>query len=79
LHAKSPQSHRHFSVSFSIAGEGNLNGRGPSPSGIKAEHMTNEVWDYVFLGKPLPQASQIPLDTLHKLRNAFLYVFAALN
>ena len=41
--------------------------------------MTNEVWDYVFLGKPLPQASQIPLDTLHKLRNAFLYVTASMN
>jgi leucyl-tRNA synthetase len=54
----------------------NLSGtNGPSPSGIQAEHMTPEVFDYIFLHKPLPAgtACPIPAAQLDTLRADFEY------
>lgn len=46
---------------------------GAAPGGIPAEHMTPEVWDYVFLGADLPQGCPIPEETLHRMRREFEY------
>ena len=36
--------------------------------------MTREAWDYVFLGKPLPQSLAHIEQKLKALRNEFQYV-----
>lgn len=38
---------------------------------MKAEDLTREVWDYVFLAGPQPQHSAIPAQTLQALRREF--------
>ncbi len=55
-----------------FSGLGNLNGQGPSPIGIDAKDITNETWDYIFLGKPFDANSKIEESKLKVLRNEFL-------
>ena len=38
---------------------------------MKAEDLTSEVWDYIFLAGPEPQHSAIPAQTLQALRREF--------
>ena len=38
---------------------------------MKAEDLTSEVWDYIFLAGPQPQHSAIPAQTLQALRREF--------
>ncbi|KAI8873895.1 putative leucine--tRNA ligase, cytoplasmic [Ramicandelaber brevisporus] len=56
---------------------GTLDGSGESPEGIKPEHMTMAVWDYVFGGKSMPTAEDTPIppETLRKLRREFVYFY----
>ncbi|KAL3159318.1 hypothetical protein ABBQ32_011271 [Trebouxia sp. C0010 RCD-2024] len=51
--------------------EGNLYGEGNGQ--IKAEDVTDEVWDYVLLEGPEPQNSKIPGQVLHSMRREFNY------
>uniref|UniRef100_A0A383W6K7 leucine--tRNA ligase n=1 Tax=Tetradesmus obliquus TaxID=3088 RepID=A0A383W6K7_TETOB len=44
---------------------------GQSIGEIKPEHLTNEVWDYLFLQGPYPPGCAIPEDTLRKMRAEF--------
>ncbi|TGZ68584.1 hypothetical protein CRM22_004191 [Opisthorchis felineus] len=60
--------------------EGCLNGRKIGPLGIRPEHMTPEVWDYVFLGKGEPgkiiagqHRSSLTISSLKQLRDEFLF------
>ncbi|KAF7257889.1 hypothetical protein EG68_04670 [Paragonimus skrjabini miyazakii] len=60
--------------------EGNLSGLKLGPLGIKPEHMTPEVWDYVFLGKGDPRQiiadqyqSSLTIPILERLREEFLF------
>eukprot|EP00955_Chlamydomonas_euryale_P052712 355248-Chlamydomonas_euryale.AAC.2 len=54
--------------------EGDMYCKSGSPSGtIKPEHVTDEVWDYVFLGKQLPSNCPISEQTLAKMRREFEY------
>lgn len=46
---------------------------GSAPTGIKAEDLTPEVWDYVFLGGDLPEACAVPVETLDLMRKEFEY------
>ncbi|VDM17183.1 unnamed protein product [Hydatigera taeniaeformis] len=58
---------------------GNFDGSLRGPLSIYPEHMTPEVWDYVFIGKgdPAKLASEryttVTVDALHRMRNEFLY------
>ncbi|KAH9320447.1 hypothetical protein KI387_015086 [Taxus chinensis] len=45
---------------------------GKTATVIKAEQMTDEVWDYVFRGGPFPQ-SEIPSDLLKHMKREFEY------
>lgn len=45
---------------------------GQSDSKVKPEEMTNEVWDYIFLGKDLPNTT-IPSSVLQSMRREFEY------
>jgi len=53
----------------------NMDGSKPSPSGIKPEDLTDQVWDYIFLGTPALEAldTSIPKDLLQKMRSEFLF------
>jgi leucyl-tRNA synthetase len=55
----------HFLQAGDIYGEGN----GP----VKAEDVTNEVWNYVLQDGPLPADSPIPRDTLAAMKREFTY------
>lgn len=50
-----------------------IDGSEVGPANIPAKDMTDEVWDYIFLGKEYPSATSVPENTLQKLRNSFEY------
>ena len=43
----------------------------PSGGGVRAADLTDEVWDYIFLGGEQPQNSAIPAQTLQAMRREF--------
>ena len=43
----------------------------PPGGGVKAADLTDEVWDYIFLGGGQPQNSAIPAQTLQAMRREF--------
>ena len=49
-----------------------IDGSELGPANIPVKEMTDEVWDYIFLGKDLPSTS-IPEETLQQLRHSFEY------
>lgn len=54
--------------------DGSFKGEKPSPWGIKAADMTDEVWDYIFLGKTCTtKRVNIKKDILDMMRKEFLY------
>eukprot|EP00878_Enallax_costatus_P006705 GHUV01007030.1.p1 GENE.GHUV01007030.1~~GHUV01007030.1.p1 ORF type:complete len:1031 (+),score=336.93 GHUV01007030.1:253-3345(+) len=44
---------------------------GQHPGAIRAEDLTHEVWDYIFLQGPYPEGCAIPEGTLLKMRQEF--------
>jgi len=54
---------------------GTLDGSGESPLGIKAEDMTREVWDFVFLGKAVSAKCPVSQDKLDTMRNEFMFLY----
>lgn len=46
---------------------------GAAPGGVKAEHMTPEVWDAIYLGADIPESSPIPVDLIKKMQREFNY------
>eukprot|EP00040_Diaphanoeca_grandis_P017534 m.91598 g.91598 ORF g.91598 m.91598 type:complete len:1074 (-) comp26486_c1_seq1:257-3478(-) len=64
----------YYTVAHLLHG-GTLDGSGVSPCGIKAEDLTREAWDFIFLGVKTSDACKIPLATLQKLRNEFMYFY----
>ena len=43
----------------------------PPGGGVKAADLTDEVWDYIFLGGGQPQNSAILAQTLQAMRREF--------
>uniref|UniRef100_A0A183BCG0 Leucine--tRNA ligase n=1 Tax=Echinostoma caproni TaxID=27848 RepID=A0A183BCG0_9TREM len=63
-----------------ILQQGCLRGDKPGPFGINPEHMTPEVWDFIFLGEGDPSKiieqqhkSTLTVDLLKRLRREFLF------
>lgn len=54
---------------------GSLTGHLGNPDNIKPEHMTDDVWDYIFLGTAPKSTCPIPKAVLDKMRNEFLYFY----
>lgn len=46
---------------------------GKERGAIRPEHLTEEVWDHIFLDKPAPANSAIPADLLARLKREFEY------
>jgi len=63
----------YYTVAHLLHGEGNLDGNSENPAKIKAEDLTDEVWDFVFLDGALPKGSKIPQKTLEKMRKEFRF------
>jgi len=63
----------YYTIAHKLQGADNLDGSGPSPSGIKAEQLTVEVFDYIFLNKAYPPGCGISEDVLLELRKEFRY------
>ncbi|XP_071736877.1 leucine--tRNA ligase, cytoplasmic-like [Rutidosis leptorrhynchoides] len=40
---------------------------------IKPDHLTDDVWDYMFISGPEPKCSEIDLSLLKKMKNEFEY------
>ncbi|CAM9242157.1 unnamed protein product, partial [Ectocarpus fasciculatus] len=45
----------------------------PTPSGISADQLTDEVFDYIFLNKAQPTGTTIPVATLEAMKKEFEY------
>ncbi|KAF9276743.1 cytosolic leucyl tRNA synthetase [Mortierella alpina] len=54
---------------------GSINGSVPGPLGIKAEQMTDQVFEYIFADGPLPTDSDLARASLDKLRREFEYFY----
>ncbi|EDV19829.1 uncharacterized protein TRIADDRAFT_61696 [Trichoplax adhaerens] len=52
---------------------GVFDGSGESPLNIKADQMTPEIWDYIFHDNAEVPQTDIPLDSLKKLKQEFQY------
>ncbi|KAI8142765.1 leucyl-tRNA synthetase [Fennellomyces sp. T-0311] len=64
----------YYTVAHLLHG-GTLNGSKPGPAGIRADQMTDQVWDYVFNLGPYPADTDIPQATLDKLQREFEYFY----
>ncbi|KAF9914119.1 cytosolic leucyl tRNA synthetase [Lobosporangium transversale] len=54
---------------------GSIDGSVPGPLGIKAEQLTDQVFEYIMADGPLPTDSDIPKASLDKLRREFEYFY----
>jgi len=64
----------YYTVAHILHGTAGIDGSKASPEyNISASAMTDGVWDYIFLGKPMPNPCDIPEATMKKMRNEFLY------
>lgn len=50
-----------------------MDGSAAGPAGIRAEQLTDEVFDYIFLGSPYPAGCDVPEPVLQQLRREFDY------
>jgi len=62
----------YYTIAHILQGEGNLNGK-VGPHGIKAEDMTDAVFDHIFKKGPTPTDSGIDAAALEKMRSEFQY------
>lgn len=62
----------YYTVAHLLQG-GVLDGSQPGPLGIKAEDMTNDVWNYIYKKGQYPEGCNISEENLRKLRNEFEY------
>ncbi|KAL7720347.1 leucine--tRNA ligase [Entamoeba marina] len=62
-----------YMVYYTIAHflQNDINGHTPNKYNIKAEDLTDDVWDYIFLGGKLPEASTISSETLKAMKAEF--------
>ncbi|OTF73845.1 leucine-tRNA ligase, cytoplasmic-like protein, partial [Euroglyphus maynei] len=63
----------YYTIAHYLQG-GVLDGSGESPLGIKPEHMTPEVWDYIFFPKATyPKNCSVSKDKLDIMKREFQY------
>lgn len=63
----------YYTVAHFLQG-GTLTGDQGNAYNIKPEYMTDDVWDYIFLGLE-PSTTNAPRAVLDKMRNEFLYFY----
>jgi hypothetical protein len=50
-----------------------MSGAGAAPSGIRAEQMTDKVWDYIFLKGEMPIDTGIEPETLQGVSTLYTH------
>ncbi|GMI40858.1 hypothetical protein TeGR_g10626 [Tetraparma gracilis] len=63
----------YYTIAHILQGEDNLDGSKPTPSGVKPEELTNEVFDFIYRKRAFPASSSIPADVLNKMKAEFEY------
>jgi len=64
----------YYAISQVLQGVDNLNGDADkSPSKIKSEDLTDEVFNYIYRNGLLPENTNIPAEALDKMRSEFRY------
>jgi len=65
----------YYTIAHMLHGDtSNLDGSKPSPASVKADQLTDEVFDYIFLQTDTPpQNTSIPTDKLDLMRREFAY------
>lgn len=64
----------YYTVAHLLHG-GSLDGSTVGPAGIRADQMTDEVWDYIFKLGPYPANCGVSRETLDKLKREFDYFY----
>ena len=64
----------YYTVAYMLQG-GVEDGSVVGPLGIKADDMTDEVWDYVLGGGEFPTNSPVPREKADLMRREFLYFY----
>ncbi|XP_021345352.1 leucine--tRNA ligase, cytoplasmic-like [Mizuhopecten yessoensis] len=62
----------YYTVAHLLQG-GVFDGSGSSPSNIRADQLTPEIWDYIFFSNTKIPKTDIPLKTLDRLKAEFNY------
>ena len=63
----------YYTIAHQLQGEDNLSGSSPSPAGISADQLNDDVFNFIFLRGPVPPGTSIPVATLESLRGEFEY------
>jgi leucyl-tRNA synthetase len=64
----------YYTVAHLLHG-GSLDGQQAGSAGIRADQMTDPVWEYLLGSGDLPSNTDIPTDTLRQMRREFLYFY----
>jgi len=62
----------YYTVAHLLQG-GTYDSSKPNALNIKAEDMTVDVWDYIFLNATMPKSTPIPKESLERMRREFEY------
>ncbi len=64
----------YYTIAHYLQGEDNLNGDATkSPEKIDPKDLSPAVFDYIYRKGPLPEDSNIPVESLNKMKNEFRY------
>lgn len=63
----------YYTISHFLHGE--IDGSKPGLLNIKADQMTDDVWEYLFSSGPFPSSTSIPKESLEKMRHEFEYFY----
>tara|TARA_B100000161_G_C33271249_1_gene290052 strand:+ start:260 stop:556 length:297 start_codon:yes stop_codon:yes gene_type:complete len=61
----------YYTIAHLLQGENNMDGKKVGPSGIKAEQMTDSVWDFIFQDKEFPSKCGIEKSKLEEMKREF--------
>ncbi len=64
----------YYTIAHHLQG-GVADGSKVGPIGIKAEEMTDEIWDYILSDGAFPSNSTIPKEKVEILRREFRYFY----
>ena len=71
LNSRFALEHRYYTIAHLFQGENNMDGKKVGPSGIKAEQMTDSVWDFIFQDKEFPSKCGIEKSKLEEMKREF--------
>ncbi|WFD36560.1 leucine--tRNA ligase [Malassezia cuniculi] len=64
----------YYTVAYRLQG-GTIDGSSVGPAGIRAEDLTDELWDFILGSGEFPAESKVPRDVAEGLRREFRYFY----